>query len=81
MEKSAVGKSDASARWCRADTSGSGEVSSQVVRTVSELKQLLFLPMQISLGDTLDQHQWENDAPEATRCTASYQKTFLLGAL
>ena len=55
MEKSAVGKSDASARWRRADTSGSGEVSSQVVRTVSELKQLLFLPMQISLEDTLDQ--------------------------
>ena len=79
MEKSAVGKSDASARWRRVDTSGSGEVSSQVVRTVSELKQLLFLPRQSSLGDTLD--QWENDAPQATRCTASYQETFLSCAL
>ena len=41
-----------------------GEVGSQAVYAVSDVKQLLFLPMQISLRDTLDPHQLENDTPE-----------------
>jgi len=60
VPKSGARKSDASAkeRDVRA-----GVVRSKVLHAMSDLKSLLFLPMQVSKGDTVDQYQLENNAP------------------